>query len=118
MWWHVSAQPGRERNYLGASGAAISAYSFARWVQRCWFDPAYGVKAKAAFEGLTTRLVTVSPEGFVDLHETCRSAGLGGKQYRDGSYAYYISEPRRLNDFKGVGPFLLAAIALEEGWTK
>lgn len=49
---------------------------------------------------------------------TCRSAGLGGKPYRDGSYAYYISEPRRLNDFKGVGPFLLAAIALEEGRTK
>ncbi|MBK7256303.1 MAG: glycoside hydrolase family 88 protein [Ignavibacteriae bacterium] len=118
LWWQVTDQPGREGNYLEASGSAMFAYAFARGVQRGWLDPAYGVKAKAAFEGLTTRLVTVSPEGFVDLHETCRSAGLGGKPYRDGSYAYYISEPRRLNDFKGVGPFLLAAIALEEGWTK
>ena len=35
-------------------------------------------------------------------------AGLGGKDHRDGSLAYYFSEPVVCNDAKGVGPFLLA----------
>jgi unsaturated rhamnogalacturonyl hydrolase len=118
LWWQVTDQPGREGPCLEASGSAMFTYAFTRGVQRGWLDPSYGDRAKMAFAGLTAKLVRVTPEGFVDLYETGRSAGLGGKPYRDGSYAYYISEPRRLNDFKGVGPFLLAAIALEKGMQK
>jgi unsaturated rhamnogalacturonyl hydrolase len=118
LWWQVTDQPAREGNYLEASGSAMFCYAFARGVQRGWLDPAYGERARKAFGGLTTTLVTITTEGFVDLHGTCRSAGLGGNPYRDGSYGYYISEPRRLNDFKGYGPLLLAAITLEEGWRK
>jgi unsaturated rhamnogalacturonyl hydrolase len=118
LWWQVTDQPGREGNYLEASGSAMFCYAFARGAQRGWLEPAFGERARRAFDGLTTKLVTITPEGHVDLHGTCRSAGLGGNPYRDGSFAYYISEPRRLNDFKGYGPLLLAAIALEEGWQK
>jgi unsaturated rhamnogalacturonyl hydrolase len=39
---------------------------------------------------------------------------LGGDPYRSGSFEYYIGEPKRLNDMKGVGPFLRAAIELEK----
>ena len=35
-------------------------------------------------------------------------AGLGGATHRDGSLAYYFSEPVVENDAKGVGPLLLA----------
>ncbi len=115
LWWQVTDQPGREGNYREASGSAMFAYAFAHAARRGWLDARYAVLARKAFAGITTTLVTVTPEGYVDLHGTCRSAGLGGQPYRDGSFAYYISEPQRLNDFKGVGPFLLAAIALEEG---
>ena len=34
--------------------------------------------------------------------------GLGGKDHRDGSLAYYFSEPVVCNDAKGVGPLVLA----------
>jgi rhamnogalacturonyl hydrolase YesR len=40
-------------------------------------------------------------------------AGLGGAPYRDGSYAYYVGEPIRPNDYKGVGPFILASLEME-----
>lgn len=43
-------------------------------------------------------------------------AGLGGNPYRDGSFAYYMSEPIVSDDFKGSGPFMLALCeALGEG---
>jgi unsaturated rhamnogalacturonyl hydrolase len=35
-------------------------------------------------------------------------AGLGGEPYRDGSFAYYIGEPVVSDDYKGLGPFILA----------
>jgi unsaturated rhamnogalacturonyl hydrolase len=35
-------------------------------------------------------------------------SGLGGKPYRDGSYEYYIQEPLKTNDVKGMGAFILA----------
>ncbi|MDR3735531.1 MAG: DUF4350 domain-containing protein, partial [Acidobacteriaceae bacterium] len=39
--------------------------------------------------------------------------GLGGTPYRDGSYAYYMSEPKVTDDAKGVGAFILAATEAE-----
>ena len=47
-------------------------------------------------------------------------AGLGGKDHRDGSLAYYFSEPVVCNDAKGVGPLVLAytemIMATLAGW--
>jgi unsaturated rhamnogalacturonyl hydrolase len=115
LWWQVSDQLAREGNYLEASGSAMFSYALARGVHRGYLDRRYEENARRAFRGITERLVTVSPEGFVNLEGTCRGAGLGGNPYRDGSYRYYTGEPRRTNDLKGLGAFLLAAIELEEG---
>jgi unsaturated rhamnogalacturonyl hydrolase len=40
-------------------------------------------------------------------------AGLGGSPYRDGSFEYYIGERAATDDYKGVGPFILASIEYE-----
>ena len=36
--------------------------------------------------------------------------GLGGIPYRDGSYDYYVNEPKRDDDLKAIGPFIQACI--------
>ena len=56
-------------------------------------------------------------DGRVSLTNICQVAGLGGAprkdgSYRDGSYAYYVSEPVVADDYKGVGPFIMAALEL------
>lgn len=51
--------------------------------------------------------------GQINLHGTVKVSGLGGKPYRDGSFAYYMSEPVIVNDPKGVGAFLLASNEME-----
>lgn len=33
---------------------------------------------------------------------------------RDGSYEYYLSEPVRDNDAKGIGPFIWASLEMED----
>ena len=40
--------------------------------------------------------------------------GLKPNERRDGSYEYYLSEPVRDNDPKGVGPFIWASLEMEE----
>ena len=41
-------------------------------------------------------------------------SGCGGNPCRDGRFKYYVREGQRINDPKGLGPFLLAAIQLEQ----
>jgi unsaturated rhamnogalacturonyl hydrolase len=115
LWYQVVDQGTREGNYLEASASLMFAFSLAKGANRGYLDESYLARAEETFNGATRVLVTVTGDGFVDLHKTCRGAGLGGNPYRDGSFEYYIGEPVRTNDMKGYGPFLRAAIEIERG---
>jgi unsaturated rhamnogalacturonyl hydrolase len=115
LWYQVPDQGERAGNYLEASASSMFAYAFARGVNQNYLEKKYSKIARETFQGIIENLVSVDPNGFVDLLHTCQGAGLGGKPYRDGSYEYYVSEPQRKNDMKGYGPFLLAAIEIERG---
>lgn len=114
LWYQVVDLPEREGNYLESSASLMFSYSFAKGVNNGYLDHRFMNIAGAAFEGILKHKVTVDRSGYIDLDGVCRAAGLGGDPYRDGSFEYYISEPVRMNDMKGYGPFLLAAIELEK----
>ena len=59
-------------------------------------------------------LVEVEKDGEVHITNICKSAGLGGNPYRDGSFEYYISEPIVTDNLHGTGPFILAANELQQ----
>ena len=63
---------------------------------------------KKAFYGTCDKYLSKNPDGSLQLDGICLVAGLGGKDHRDGSLAYYFSEPVVCNDAKGVGPLVLA----------
>jgi unsaturated rhamnogalacturonyl hydrolase len=50
--------------------------------------------------------------GRMTLEKIVAVSGLGGKQQRNGSFDYYVSEPVVANDYKGVGPFIMAGLEL------
>jgi unsaturated rhamnogalacturonyl hydrolase len=113
LWYQVVDQGDRKGNYLEASASCMFAYAFAKGAKKGYLDAKFFQISEKAFRGTITELVTVNKDGLVYLHQTCQTAGLGGKPYRDGSYEYYITEPKRTNDFKGVGPFIYSALQLE-----
>ena len=113
LWYQVLDQPSRSGNYLEASASSMFVYALAKGARRGWLDPSYRAVAERGFDGLVRHLVTVGADGLVSLNGICQVAGLGGKQQRDGSFRYYVSEPVVANDHKGVGAFLLAAVELE-----
>jgi unsaturated rhamnogalacturonyl hydrolase len=116
LWYQVTDLPDRKGNYIEASASCMFTYAFAKGANKNYLSKEFLVHAEKSFDGVIKNLVTIDePEGFINLHNTCRGAGLGGNPYRDGSFEYYISEPKRTNDLKGLGPFINAAVELEKG---
>jgi unsaturated rhamnogalacturonyl hydrolase len=114
LWWQVPDQGGRDGNYLEASGSAMVAYAWAKGARLGMLEPRYRALAQESFAGLVKELVDWdAPTGRLRLRNVCRSAGLGGEPYRDGTYAYYVSTPVEANDAHGVGAFLLASAEIE-----
>jgi unsaturated rhamnogalacturonyl hydrolase len=113
LWYQVVDQGNREGNYLEASASCMLTYAFAKGVRKGYLGEEFLGRAKESFLGLTKELVTINKDGSIDLRQICQVGGLGGNPYRDGSYEYYIREPQKVNDVKGIAPFIMAAIELE-----
>lgn len=114
LWWQVMDQPGREGNYLESSASSMFAYFLLKGINNGILDEQYKAVAVKAYEGILERFIRIDQDGGISLTNVCSVAGLGGNPYRDGSYEYYISEPQRDNDPKGVGPFIMAALEFEK----
>ena len=112
LWWQVLDQPGRAKNYLEASASAMFVYALAKGARRGYLDKKFRDIATVGFDGLVGTLIVTGADGLPSLTGVCKVAGLGGNPPRDGSYEYYVSEPVVADDYKGVGPFILAALEL------
>ncbi len=116
MWYQVVNLGGMEKNYLETSGSAIFSYAILKGVRLGYLPEAYAEYGKKAFEGICKTYLHME-EGNMSLGGICLVAGLGGKDRRDGTFQYYMSEPVVKDDAKGVGPFLLAYTEMKRcGW--
>lgn len=114
LWYQVLDQGARAGNYLEASASCMFVYAIAKAVRKAYVPIGQLAIAQRGYQGILSRLVSIDDRGGVNLTGVCSVAGLGGNPYRDGSFEYYIKEPVMTNDLKGVGPFILAAIELED----
>ena len=107
MWYQVVNFGNIEPNYLETSGSSIMAYALLKGVRLGYLPESYAEYGKKAFNGVCEKYLT-NENGEMHLGGICLVAGLGGKDMRDGTFGYYMSEPIVKDDAKGVGPFLLA----------
>lgn len=110
LWYQVLDQGAREGNYLEATGSSMFTYALLKATRKGYIDKTYRELAVKAYSGILKNLITNNADGTISLTKCCSVAGLGGNPYRDGSFEYYIREPVRDNDPKGVGPFIMASI--------
>ena len=121
LWYDVMNYkgPGKEKNYFEASASSQFVYAVAKGVRKGYLPAAKLAIARKGYAGIVKRFIKIEnlpagqAGGQTNLHGTVKVSGLGGKPYRDGSFAYYMSEPVIVNDPKGVGAFLLAANEME-----
>ena len=114
VWYQVLDQPGREGNYLEATCSAMFAYTYLKGVRTGALDARLLPYAKRLYADVVRTFITTDPEGLVSIGSCCSVCGLGGSSNRMGDFAYYISEPVRSNDAKGVAPFIRASLEMEK----
>ncbi|MBE5815885.1 MAG: glycosyl hydrolase family 88 [Clostridiales bacterium] len=106
LFWQVIDHGGHPDNYLETSGSAMVAYAIMKGVRlHVLNEEKYLPIGKRIFEALAERKLITDDTG-LHLCDICAVAGLSDT--RDGSVAYYLSEPRVADDSKGVGPFMMA----------
>lgn len=110
MWYQVLDQPGRQGNYLEATGSIMFVYAMLKGVRLGYLPADYAEQASQLYRRFVDRFVRENPDGTISITDCCAVAGLGGKTMRSGTFDYYISEPVIENDCKGVGPFIWASM--------
>lgn len=135
VWYQVMDQPGREGNYLESTCSAMFAYVMLKAYNKGYLGEKYLEAGKKAYDGIIKQFIRVDSDNTISLIQCCSVAGLGPgispqvqealtrinpknkakeNTRRDGSYEYYLSEPIRDNDAKGVGPFIWASLEMEQ----
>nr|WP_225736512.1 glycoside hydrolase family 88 protein [Pseudoalteromonas prydzensis] len=114
IWYQVTDKGELRGNYLESSGSAMLSYAIARAVNQGYLSDSYQVIAKNTFNAVVSNFIKREKDNTLSIQQVCEVAGLGANPYRDGSFAYYISENVRANDPKAVGPFILASLEMEK----
>jgi len=112
LWYQVVDMASREGNYAEASVNTQCFYAYAKAANKGYIDLKYKKFAKKIFDRLQKTLLIEYPDGTIGLKQCCAVSGLGGKNYRDGSFEYYIHEKIRENDGKATGPFIMGCLEL------
>lgn len=115
MWYQVTDKMNEKGNYVESSGSAMFIYTWVKGAQKGYLPTSYLQKGKKAYKQFVKSFIKENPDGTISLINACSVAGLGGEpKYRDGSFAYYISEPQRDNDPKAVAPFIMVSVLLNK----
>ena len=129
LWYQVMDQPGRKGNYLESTCSSMFAYVLMKATNKGYLGDKYFLAGKKAYQGILKNFIRVNADKTISLTNCCAVAGLGPgmsehvkkaapnvkeNKRRDGSYDYYLSEPVRHNDAKGVGPFIWASLEYEK----
>jgi unsaturated rhamnogalacturonyl hydrolase len=114
VWYQILDCHDRKGNYLESSATAMFIYAIAKGINNGYISRNYTAFIKEAYEAAIEEFITITNQGLVNVNKVCKVAGLGATDKRDGSFAYYISEPIVCNDSKGVGSFILAACEVEK----
>ncbi len=128
VWYQVMDSPQREGNYLESTCSAMFTYALLKAYRKGYVGSTYREAGIKAYRGIINHFIRVNADQSLSLTQCCAVAGLGPgvsekvlkaapkvkeNRRRDGSFEYYLSEPIRDNDAKGVGPFIWASLEME-----
>jgi polygalacturonase/rhamnogalacturonyl hydrolase YesR len=134
LWYQVMDSPEREGNYLESTCSSMFTYVLLKAYRKGYVGEKYRDAGIRAYKSMIEKFIQIHADKTISLTQCCEVAGLGPavtpevesamkrinpkgsvkeNRRRDGSYAYYLSEPIRSNDAKGVGPFIWASLEME-----
>ena len=135
VWYQVMDSPKCQGNYLESTCSAMFTYALLKAYRKGYVGAKYRDAGIRAYRGIINNFIKVNEDKTISLTNCCSVAGLGPaatpevvaamkkvnpkgsvkeNRRRDGGYDYYLSEPQRDNDAKGLGPFIWASLEMEQ----
>ena len=119
--WYDVLDVKSDKNYLESTASSMFAYVLLKGYRKGYLSEEYLKAGVKAYNGILKQFIKVNADKTISLTRCCAVSGLGPGPYvkkpnykRDGSFEYYMSEPIRDNDAKGVGPFIWASLEMEQ----
>lgn len=114
--WYDVMDVNDSRNYLEATCSSMFSYCLLKGYRLGYLDKSFCDAGVKAYNGILNKFIRVNSDKTMSLTTCCEVSGLGpdNNTKRDGSFDYYMSEPIRDNDAKGVGPFIWASLEMEQ----
>ena len=108
MYYQVVDHPEAAGNYLETSGSSMIAYAMLKGARLKVLNDSFAEQGLKTFDGIVRTNLSFAKKD-LNLNSICLVAGLGpeNNRRRDGTIAYYLSEPIVQNDAKGVAPLLM-----------
>lgn len=99
LWWQLVDKGGSQGNWLETSSSSM--YTFAMWmgVKRGYLPKRFRDSALKGYKGVLTQ-ISLNKEGLTDLTNICEGTNVADA-------AYYYARKRNINDFHGIGAFLI-----------
>jgi unsaturated rhamnogalacturonyl hydrolase len=113
VWWQITNKANQKDNYLEASSTAMFVFALAKGIRMGYLSNEYHQAVQFGYNGMIKEFVVVDNDKKVHYTKAVSGAGLGGIPYRDGTYSYYVNEPKRDDDLKAIGPFIQACIEMD-----
>lgn len=115
LWYQVTDEGDRPMNYLESSGSLMILNAIAKGLRKHYLDETdWQDFLTTGYANAIQQFISIDRHNYVNVNKIAHVGGLGGANKRDGSFAYYISEPIVTNDHKGVGPFLMLANEMQQ----
>ena len=121
--WYDVLDVKSDKNYLESTASSMFAYVLLKGYRKGYLSEEYLKAGVKAYNGILKQFIKVNADKTISLTRCCAVSGLGPgpgpyvkkpNYKRDGSFEYYMREPIRDNDAKGVGPFLWASLEMEQ----
>ena len=121
--WYDVLDVKSDKNYLESTASSMFAYVLLKGYRKGYLSEEYLKAGVKAYNGILKQFIKVNADKTISMTRCCAVSGLGPgpgpyvkkpNYKRDGSFEYYMSEPIRDNDDKGVGPFIWASLEMEQ----
>lgn len=121
--WYDVLDVKSDKNYLESTASSMFAYVLLKGYRKGYLSEEYLKAGVKAYNGILKQFIKVNADKTISLTRCCAVSGLGPgpgpyvkkpNYKRDGSFEYYMSEPIRDNDAKGVGPFIWTSLEMEQ----
>jgi len=100
LWYQIVDKGDNPNNWLETSSSSMYTYVISMAVDRGYVPKKYGESARRGYDGVLTKITLGREDGQTYLADICEGTNVA-------DLTYYLARKRNVNDFHGLGAFLI-----------